>query len=99
MVWWLCFVATSVCSLFFLYGYGDHRALHVLPHSFPTRRSSDLSGVPEKGVAAFERLASEGVVAVTGAAHSAVCSAVGPVAEKHNLAFVDRKSTRLNSSH
>src|SRR3546814_2934246 len=26
----------------FFYGYGDHRDLHVLTHSFPTRRSSDL---------------------------------------------------------
>src|SRR3546814_2601264 len=30
--------------LFFFYGYGDHRDLHVLSHSFPTRRSSDLLG-------------------------------------------------------
>src|SRR3546814_7424558 len=28
---------------FFFYGTGDHRDLHVLTHSFPTRRSSDLS--------------------------------------------------------
>lgn len=49
----------------------------------------DTSGVPEKGVAAFERLATkEGVVAVTGSAHSAVCAAVGPVAQKHDLAFI-----------
>lgn len=48
----------------------------------------DTSGVPEKGVAAFERLASEDVVAVTGSAHSAVCSAVGPVAQKHDIAFI-----------
>ena len=49
----------------------------------------DTSGVPEKGVAAFERLAtSEGVVGVTGSAHSAVCSAVGPVAQKTNTVFV-----------
>lgn len=49
----------------------------------------DTSGVPEKGVAAFERLASkENVVAVTGSAHSAVCSAVGPVAAKYDLAFI-----------
>jgi len=49
----------------------------------------DTSGVPEKGVAAFERLASkEKVVAVTGSAHSAVCSAVGPVAQKYDIAFV-----------
>ena len=49
----------------------------------------DTSGVPEKGVAAFERLAAgEGVIAVTGSAHSAVCSAVGPVAQKTNTAFI-----------
>src|SRR3546814_8728095 len=28
--------------LFFFYWSGDHRDLHVLTHSFPTRRSSDL---------------------------------------------------------
>src|SRR3546814_1316558 len=28
--------------MFCFYGYGDHRYLHVLTHSFPTRRSSDL---------------------------------------------------------
>src|SRR3546814_7999746 len=27
----------------FFYGSGDHRDLHVLTHSFPTRRSSDLA--------------------------------------------------------
>src|SRR3546814_1647786 len=29
--------------MFFFYGDGDHRDLHVLTHSFPTRRSSDLT--------------------------------------------------------
>ncbi|MDR0809250.1 MAG: ABC transporter substrate-binding protein [Gemmobacter sp.] len=49
----------------------------------------DSGGTPEKGIAAFERLASkEGVVAVQGEAHSVVCTAVGPVAEKYNLPFV-----------
>ncbi len=49
----------------------------------------DTSGVPEKGVAAFERLATgDEVAAVTGSAHSAVCSAVGPVAQKTNTVFV-----------
>lgn len=49
----------------------------------------DTSGVPEKGIAAFERLASkEGVVAITGEAHSAVCTAVLPSAQKHDVAFV-----------
>src|SRR3546814_11818504 len=31
---------------FFFEGYGDHRELHVLTHSFPTRRSSDLVWLP-----------------------------------------------------
>src|SRR3546814_4108705 len=35
-----CFIS-AVCVLFF-YWYVDHRGLHVLTHSFPTRRSSDL---------------------------------------------------------
>jgi branched-chain amino acid transport system substrate-binding protein len=49
----------------------------------------DTSGVPEKGAAAFERLAtSENVVAVTGSAHSAVCMAVGPLAHQHGIPFV-----------
>src|SRR3546814_19975519 len=29
--------------VWFFEGYGDHRDLHVLTHSFPTRRSSDLA--------------------------------------------------------
>src|SRR3546814_12986763 len=33
----------SYCYLCFFYCYGVHRDLHVLTHSFPTRRSSDLS--------------------------------------------------------
>src|SRR3546814_15669408 len=41
----------SVCLLFFLERYGDHRDLHVLTHSFPTRRSSDLAeGAAQRGV-------------------------------------------------
>src|SRR3546814_1984798 len=32
----------SVAGTFVFYGYGDHRDLHVLTHSFPPRRSSDL---------------------------------------------------------
>src|SRR3546814_1988438 len=32
----------DVCVYFFE-GYGDHLDLHVLTHSFPTRRSSDLA--------------------------------------------------------
>src|SRR3546814_17874995 len=32
----------SLIVSFFFEGYGDHRDLHVLTHSCPTRRSSDL---------------------------------------------------------
>src|SRR3546814_3307976 len=31
--------------IFFVSGFGTHRDLHVLTHSFPTRRSSDLAPV------------------------------------------------------
>src|SRR3546814_17230576 len=31
--------------IFFFYFYGHHRDLHVLTHSFPTRRSSDLTNL------------------------------------------------------
>src|SRR3546814_21112631 len=37
---------------FFFYRYGDHRDLHVLTHSFPTRRSSDLRAIVLETVAA-----------------------------------------------
>src|SRR3546814_12775780 len=43
--------------LFFFSCYGDHRDLHVLTHSFPTRRSSDL---PPPRAAACRRPRSAG---------------------------------------
>src|SRR3546814_12878950 len=47
----------------FFYCYGDHRDLHVLTHSFPTRRSSDLSEwgeVPEATAALIAETRSAG---------------------------------------
>src|SRR6059058_6376032 len=38
-------------AFFFFEGYGDHRDLHVVTHSFPTRRSSDLSASSLNAVA------------------------------------------------
>src|SRR3546814_13116987 len=35
--------SSIVVALCFFYGDGDHLNLHVLTHSFPTRRSSDLA--------------------------------------------------------
>src|SRR3546814_1076160 len=38
--------------MFFFYSYGAHRDLHVLTHSFPPRRSSDLAGqIVDLGIA------------------------------------------------
>src|SRR6059058_6454462 len=36
-------VPCAGADVFFFKRYGDHRDLHVVTHSFPTRRSSDLS--------------------------------------------------------
>src|SRR3546814_6167560 len=43
-------------SIFFFERYGDHRDLHVLTHSFPTRRSSDLDPA---GLASWSGLVAE----------------------------------------
>src|SRR3546814_19003614 len=41
----------------FFQGFGDHRDLHVLTHSFPTRRSSDLAEAAERaGLALVHRM-------------------------------------------
>src|SRR3546814_20903651 len=39
-------MSSVLVHLLFFYLYGDHRELHVLTHSFPTRRSSDLVAQP-----------------------------------------------------
>src|SRR3546814_13304771 len=40
------------CFFTFIFScYGDHRDLHVLTHSFPTRRSSDLTPTLRKACA------------------------------------------------
>src|SRR5207248_11159584 len=64
---------------FFFYCSGDHRDLH----SFPTRRSSDLS---DHGWPAFRRRQ-----------RRRSCARRCP--RTHRGAVLDRKSTRLNSSH
>src|SRR5205809_4106047 len=75
-----------IASVFF-HSYHDHQSFH----SFPTRRSSDLFSPLEALQAAtlnpaiyFHKRAEFGTVEVGKAA---------------DLVFLDRKSTRLNSSH
>src|SRR5438105_7730306 len=81
-----------LCSslLFFYSCYVDHRDLH----SFPTRRSSDLQGrsVPPLGTTCTRRSRKScRIRCCTGSGHR-VCFIQG-------ASPVDRKSTRLNSSH
>src|SRR3546814_10815777 len=48
------------CGVFFFFkGYGDHRNLPVLTHSFPTRRSSDRAdqgALPQPGMVGWQLL-------------------------------------------
>src|SRR5207249_8808097 len=82
----------------------DHRDLH----SFPTRRSSDL-GWPNHGcrwscgrgaVAAapyfVSKVATTSAIVPSGATHPPLMSGKSSLQLSH---FLDRKSTRLNSSH
>src|SRR5436190_12439722 len=72
---------------FFFYCSGDHRALH----SFPTRRSSDLERARPRHARAPTRRFSSATHRVTSPARLRA----GAAQEKS----LDRKSTRLNSSH
>src|SRR3546814_15856038 len=92
-------------STFFLSCYVHNRNLHVLTHSFPTRRSSDLAAI-DQGILTY--CAANGVVDCGGgnffgAAQYALLNpgkgiTIAP-AFALDGSFEDRKSTRLNSSH
>src|SRR5947209_10016050 len=75
------FEKSSVPVVFYSY------PTHLDPHTFPTRRSSDLADLPGHGGAALAR----GVRAVR-RERPAAASSPDPAQR-------DRKSTRLNSSH
>src|SRR3546814_19253169 len=92
---------------------GDHRELHVLTHSFPTRRSSDLpvqdairaAQAIAAGTGRYrpalqaQRIASKAHAALGEAAYHIL---IGQIVVPGKLMFItdieDRKSTRLNSS-
>src|SRR5205085_12393035 len=88
--------------LFFMYSYGAHRDLH----SFPTRRSSDLSDLRD---AVPEAIEGKKIAVVARTAHEQYLKAFFTEAElkpfpnmeaaRDALRKGDRKSTRLNSSH
>src|SRR3546814_20371650 len=107
------YVIVIIYRYFVFSTYGNHRVLHVLTHSFPTRRSSDLllEKVPQSPRTAAGHA---GVIFV---AHTAFIGAAGAInrgCARKWLAIVlvmpicrghdrhrspDRTSTRLNSSH
>src|SRR3546814_17881489 len=49
------FVWFTVTDVVFLYGCGDLGELHVLTHTFPTRRSSGLGGGEQVGLRVLDR--------------------------------------------
>src|SRR3546814_15571292 len=100
---------------FFFEWYGAHRDLHVLTHSFPTLRSSDLLAPKTTVHGVFMDVLGLGVL-ITGEAGLGKSElALELISRGHGLVaddavelsrtapnFVegqDRKSTRLNSSH
>src|SRR5690606_41858365 len=89
----------SCCPLPFLWsGSTSHRA----PRSFPTRRSSDLFGDHQAGAVGIQRglqlLAGADRQRAARAEHGIERGAADLLADRA-LRDLDRKSTRLNSSH
>src|SRR3546814_16249131 len=115
------FCHSNTVYVFIFYGCGCHRDLHVLTHSFPTRRSTDLI---QEAAFNFLWVAFGGIAVGTGVTwgiartktwisrhygeeggSQILISLLIPfasylVAEHlHCSGILDRKSTRLNSSH
>src|SRR3546814_11549109 len=101
--------------VFFFYSYVDPPVLHVLTHSFPTRRSSDLNawGSPFFGMP-FDWGVDISILPLTKFwnGHSDLVMGAIVVRTQHweplwryiqrtspSVTSQDRKSTRLNSSH
>src|SRR5437763_7302813 len=81
-------ILACIFAFFFFECYGAYRDLH----SFPTRRSSDLS------YANFAELEQGATVRLMKAGIGALCMSQGLKPPPQRM-WRDRKSTRLNSSH
>src|SRR3546814_11123827 len=85
---------------FFFYWYGDHRDLHGLTHSFPTRRSSDLAARSSCGEAGGRREMSGMRIVILGLSlssswgngHATTWRALirGLAARGHHVTFLER---------
>src|SRR5690606_39711079 len=84
----------SLCSSFFFSCYGAHRDLH----SFPTRRSSDLLYLGVSRLLVRE-LAANPSRALSGVRRWLTYMTLFLAAATLVVDVIDRKSTRLNSSH
>src|SRR3546814_16483782 len=99
--------------MYFFLGYGNHRYLHVLTHSSPTRRSSDLRSVMIGAPASAPHgqffcvsppswlpAFSSGIVIIPPglAGSEQMRTVIEPPASLSIIQPGDRKSTRLNSS-
>src|SRR5690606_41171599 len=94
------------CFVVFSYFFFSSSSDHPYPHSFPTRRSSDL--VTDHDRDAAEQTGGAGhtvgsireqFVAAIEAAFAQVEDIGAGIAVEHVQPHLDRKSTRLNSSH
>src|SRR3546814_14031801 len=101
-----------VIFFFIFLGYGAHRDLNVLTHSFPTRLSSDLEEIAclKASVAVCEEaIGAMRAALVPGMTENALWSILNQVNAARGGEWIetrllaagprDRKSTRLNSSH
>src|SRR3546814_15918540 len=100
-------VLDSLISILFFELTGDNRYLHVLTHSFPTRRSSDLlpQRLDRRGHQRIDRgrvakvARQRDMVAAERIAKGTQLLGVGARHREPRALRRDRKSTRLNSSH
>src|SRR3546814_17015133 len=94
-----------LCIYFFFYVYGDHRDLHVLTLSFPTRRSSDRMGIvsclgnDQAGVEASLRTLKAGIRFIPEYAELGLRSQVAGQPEIDLDARIDRKLKQIGRAH
>src|SRR5690606_39718541 len=86
----LCLPSAGCLSVFFFLSYGDHRP----PHSFPTRRSSDLHYFAES-IRILKSYLLKSILFLFRSKNIRIGTEEYP----DSLIQLDRKSTRLNSSH
>src|SRR3546814_14107378 len=88
-----------LCVLFFFTASDSPRNSPVLTHSFPTRRSSDLRGLTMRATRVGMATGARAGACGAGGAAVAIQTQRTVRRKAGYVDQVDRKSTRLNSSH